>query len=171
MQRRGLGRIMGVAALLGLMSTGARAEMIMFGDTGSIFGGSSWTITPDDHVRYDAYQIEGGLSDHAQWTWDNRDAKAGHITFVMPGAYETASAIVTAGVGGGAQSAAVTEVICNDAGFLTVQVEMAALAYAASLDNCLGRGDAGSAAGRAAYAALDAMTDEIVTTLGLDQLK
>ncbi|MGL4321782.1 MAG: hypothetical protein ACRCS3_13055 [Paracoccaceae bacterium] len=160
--------VTGVAATA-MMATVATAEQIRFGDGGSIFGGATWTITPNDHVRFDAYQIDGGISAREGWVWDNRDAKVGHITFAIPGAFATAAAIAREGLEGiGATPDYQSD--CMDAGSLIMEVAAEGVAYAGSLDQCAGQDDA-PADVRAHHTQLSAVQTEIITTLGLDRLK
>lgn len=159
----------GFMGILLILATPVLADEIRFGSSGSIFGGATWTITPDDHVRYDAYQIDGGLSAREGWVWDNEDAKQGHITFAIPGAFATAAAIAGEGLGDiGAVPAFQTP--CNDAGSLIMEVAVEGLSYAGSLDNCAGR-DGAPADVKAHYAALAAVRAQIVEALGLDRLE
>jgi hypothetical protein len=158
----------GFLAFLMAFSTPVLADEIRFGSGGSIFGGATWTITPDDHVRYDAYQIEGGLSAREGWVWDNEDAKQGHITFAIPGAFETAAAIARENLADiGATPAFQTP--CNDAGSLIMEVAAEGVSYAGSLDNCAGQDGAPSDV-KAHYEALAEAQAEIVGALGLDRL-
>jgi hypothetical protein len=159
----------GFMALLMVLAGPAVADEIRFGSGGSIFGGATWTITPDDHVRYDAYQIEGGLSAREGWVWDNQDAKQGHITFAIPGAFETAATIARESLADiGATPAFLTP--CNDAGSLIMEVAAEGVAYAGSLDNCAGQDGAPSEV-KAHYDALAGTQAEIVSALGLDRLE
>lgn len=167
MQRLVFGLIGGAVLLLG--AAVAQADQIRFGDGGSIFGGATWTITPDDHVRFDAYQIEGGLSAREGWVWDNADAKQGHITFAMPGAFATAAEIAREGLAGVAAAPAFLTP-CTDAGSLIIEVEAEGVGYSGSLDRCAAEPGA-PADVRAHYAVMKAVRSEIVTTLGLDRLK
>ncbi|MCU0803102.1 MAG: hypothetical protein MUD11_15305 [Rhodobacteraceae bacterium] len=161
-------RRVGMLVLFLALATPALAEQIRFGDGGSIFGGATWTITPNDHVRYDAYQIDGGLSTRQGWVWDNPDVKQGHITFSIPGAFATAAAIAREGLADiGATPAFQTP--CNDAGSLIMEVATEGVAYAGSLDHCAGQDGAPSEA-RAHYVALSGVQAEIVSALGLDRL-
>lgn len=147
----------------------AQAEQIRFGDGGSIFGGATWTITPNDHVRFDAYQIEGGLAAHEGWVWDDADAKQGHITFAMPGAFATAAEIAREALADvGPTPAFLTP--CNDAGSLFLEIAAEGITYEGVLDRCAGE-ESAPADVRAHYNALDAVRREIVATLGLDRLQ
>jgi hypothetical protein len=161
-------RRVGLLALCLALASPALAEQIRFGDGGSIFGGATWTITPNDHVRYDAYQIDGGLSSREGWVWDNPDAKQGHITFAIPGAFATATAIARESLAGLGPTPEF-QTPCNDAGSLIMEVAADGVAYAGSLDHCAGQDDA-PAEVRAHYAALAGVQAEIVSALGLDRL-
>jgi hypothetical protein len=161
-------RRVGLLALCLALAPPAMAEQIRFGDGGSIFGGATWTITPNDHVRYDAYQIDGGLSAREGWVWDNPDVKQGHITFSIPGAFATAAAIARESLTGlGPMPAFQTP--CNDAGSLIMEVAAEGVAYAGSLDRCAGHDDA-PAEVRAHYEVLSGVQADIVSALGLDRL-
>lgn len=167
---RGLRMLVGALGVAACMGGPVQAEKISFGDTGSMFGGATWTITPDDHVRYDAYQVEGGLSLREGWVWDNAAVKAGHITFAMPGAFATASAIVTEGLRGLGPAPAYQR-SCTDAGSLVMVVEIAGFDFEAQGDNCIFRDDSAPAPVRAHYDGLRAVAGEIVNVLGLDRLE
>lgn len=157
----------GLAALYG--AGGALAEQIRFGDGGSIFGGATWTITPNDYVRFDAYQIEGGLSGREGWVWDNPEAKQGHITFAIDGAFATAAEIAREGLAGlGAAPAYQSN--CRDAGSLILQAQATGVDYAATVDRCAGNDDA-PADVRAHYEVLLGVQRDIVQALGLDRLQ
>lgn len=157
----------GIAALYG--AGAAWAEQIRFGDGGSIFGGATWTITPDDHVRFAAYQYDGGLAGREGWVWDNAEAKQGHITFAIDGAFATAAAIAREGLAGvGAPPAFQTP--CNDAGSLILEVDTVGVAYAGSLDRCAGQ-DTAPADVRAHYTVLEGVQRDIIGALGLDRLQ
>jgi hypothetical protein len=161
-------RRIGFMGLVMVLAGPVMADQIRIADGGSIFGGGGWTITPNDHVRYDAYSIEGGLSGREGWVWDNAEAKQGHITFAIPGAYATASAVVTEGLAGLGPTPEYQSQ-CNDAGTYSLEVAIEGLDYTAAMDNCAGR-DGAPADVRAHYEALRAVGTEVITTLGLDRL-
>lgn len=153
------------------MAGPALADMIRFGYSGSIFGGSSWEIRPDDRVVYEAYFDQTGLSARPEWVWIDKDAQIGRITFAIPGSYTAASEIVTRRIGEAALGAAPGFASnCTDAGMFSVEVAIAGLDYAARVDNCIPADATAPQDAKAHYAALRATTDEIVTTLGLDKL-
>jgi hypothetical protein len=162
-------RVMGAACLAGMAATAALAEQIRFGDGGSIFGGATWTITPNDHVRFDAYQFEGALTAREGWVWDNPDAKQGHITFAIPGAFATAAAIASEGLADVGATPSFQSG-CMDAGSLILEVDAAGVGFEAYVDRCAGQ-DNTPANVRAHYEAVLAVQREIITTLGLDRLQ
>jgi hypothetical protein len=161
-------RRIGFVGLMVVLAGPAMAEQIRIADGGSIFGGGGWTITPNDHVRYDAYSIEGGLSTREGWVWDNEEVKQGHITFAIPGAFATASAVMTEGLAG-LGPAPDYQSQCNDAGSYTLEVDVAGLDYTATMDNCAGF-DGAPADVRAYYDKMRGVGTEVITALGLDRL-
>jgi hypothetical protein len=158
-----------VGMVAGVMGGGAMAEQIRFGDTGSIFGGATWTITPNDYVRFEAYQFEGSLTQREGWVWDNAESKQGHITFAIPGAFASAAEIARDGLGD-IGPVPTYQTPCNDAGSLVMRVDVAGLAYDGSLDNCAGGDDAPPEV-KAHYDALSSVRREITEALGLDRLQ
>jgi hypothetical protein len=159
-----------LAVGLGAASPGA-AEMIRWGYGGSIFGGGTWEVRPDDTVVYAAYQAEGAITERPEWVWDDAGAKVGHITFAISGAYGVASGIVTARIrDAGLGPASAYQSNCNDAGSFIFEVDLAEFAYTAVLDNCIPRSADAPAAARTQYDALQAAAAEISAALRLDQL-
>jgi hypothetical protein len=158
----------GAVALL-MMGSAVLAEEIRFGDGGSIHGGATWTITPNDHVRFDAYSFDGSLAAREGWVWDNRDAKVGHITFAIPGAFASAAEIAREGLGG-IGAAPEYQSDCVDAGSLIMEVAADGVSYKGYLDNCAGL-DGAPADVKAHYLVLRAVQAEIVAVLGLDRLQ
>jgi hypothetical protein len=165
---RYLRRLTQAALTVAVLATPGQADQIRFGHGGSIFGGATWTITPDDHVRFDAYQYDGSLSARGGWVWDSRDNKQGHITFAMPGAFATVAEIARAGLEGLGQAPAYVSG-CLDAGALILEVEAAGVGFAAHVDGCAGQDNA-PADVRGHYEAVLGVQREMTTTLGLDRL-
>jgi hypothetical protein len=161
-----------IAMILGLgMAPPAMAEMIRWGYGGSIFGGGTWEVRPDDTVVYAAYQAEGAVTERPEWVWDDRAAKVGHITFAITGAYGVASGIVTARIrDAGLGPAVAYQSNCADAGSFIFEVDLEGFAYTAVLDNCIPRADDAPAEARAQYDALQATAAEISAALRLDGL-
>jgi hypothetical protein len=149
-----------------LMGGVASADVIRWGEGGSIFGGASWTITPDDHVVYAAFVIDGGFSQRPEWVWTNKAALQGQITFVMPGAFATASDIVQGAGNPGAAPAFATD--CTDVGQFSMEVQIAGLTYAATADNCIPTSPDASVGAKRHYAAMRALEAKLVAGLGLD---
>jgi hypothetical protein len=162
------GMAIGIVVLIGWAAP-ASAEMIRWGYGGSIFGGGTWEVRPDDTVIYRAYQAEGAVTARKEWVWENEDAKLGHITFAITGAYGVASGIVTAGIRDAGLGPAVPyQSDCADAGFFTFEVEIEGFDYTAQLDNCIPHADDVPAAALAQYQALRAVAADIRVALRLD---
>jgi hypothetical protein len=160
----------GVTMMLGAASP-AMAEMIRWGYGGSIFGGGTWEVRPDDRVIFRAYQAEGPVTTRPEWVWDNADVKQGHITFAINGAYGVASGIVNRGVRDAGLGPAVPYVsACSDAGFFTFEIDIDGFDYTAQLDNCIPHSDDAPPEARAQYDALQAVAAEISDALRLEGL-
>ena len=160
--------VVGVGFALGYGMLPVFAEQIRFGDGGSIFGGATWVITPDDHVRFDAYQYEGALAAREGWVWDNEEVKQGHITFAIPGAFATAAEIAREGLAD-IGPAPEYQSNCLDAGSLIMEAAAEGVAYTGTIDHCA-REDQAPADVRAHYTAVRAVEADIITALGLDRL-
>jgi hypothetical protein len=170
MKRMAVGLVMVMAAVMAVASP-AMAEMIRWGYGGSIFGGGTWEVRPDDTVIYAAYQAEGPVTARREWVWDDADAKVGHITFAITGAYGVASGIVTARVrDGGLGPAVAYQSNCSDAGSFIFEAEVDGFAYTAVLDACIPQSADAPPAARAQYDALQAVAGEISDALQLDRL-
>jgi hypothetical protein len=161
-----------IAMLSGMgAASPATAEMIRWGYGGSIFGGGTWEVRPDDTVVYAAYQAEGPVTERPEWVWDNQASKQGHITFAIMGAYGAAEGIVAARIrDAGVGPAVAYQSNCSDAGFFTVEVAIAGFDYTAQLDNCIPHSDDAPPEARAQYEALQATVSEISATLRLSEL-
>jgi hypothetical protein len=147
------------------------AEMIRWGYGGSIHGGGTWEVRPDDTVVYAAYQAEGAVTERPEWVWDDQAARVGHITFAIPGAYGVAQGIVTARIRDAGLGPAVDyRSNCDDAGSFIFEVDIDGFAYTAVLDNCIPRSDDAPPEERAQYDALQAGAAEISAALRLDAL-
>jgi hypothetical protein len=160
----------GLTMMLGAASP-AVADIIRWGYGGSIFGGGTWEVRPDDTVIYRAYQAEGAVTERPEWVWENEDAKLGHITFAITGAYGVASGIVTAGIRDAGLGPMVPYLSnCSDAGFFTFEVEIEGFDYQAQLDNCIPRTSGVPPEALAQYEALQAVAAEISDALRLEGL-
>jgi hypothetical protein len=161
-----------IALMIGLGAAApVFAESIRWGYGGSIFGGGTWEVRPDDTVVYAAYQAEGPVTERPEWVWDDTGARAGHITFAITGAYGVASGIVTAQVrDAGLGPAVAYQSQCSDAGSFIFEADLDGFAYAAVLDACIPRSDDAPAAARTQYDALQGVAQEITAALRLDQL-
>jgi hypothetical protein len=160
----------GVTMMLGAASP-AMADLIRWGYGGSIFGGGTWGVRPDDTVVYAAYQAAGAVTERPEWVWDNEDVKQGHITFAITGAYGVASGIVNARVRDAGLGPAVAYVSqCSDAGFFTFEIDIEGFEYTAQLDNCIPQSDDAPPEARAQYDALQAVAAEISDALRLEGL-
>ncbi len=161
-----------IAILLGAgIADPARAEMIRWGYGGSIFGGGTWEVRPDDTIVYAAYQAEGPITERPEWVWDDQATKRGHITFAMTGAFGVAQGIVAARIReAGLGPASDFQSDCSDAGSFIFEVDVDGFAYAAVLDNCIPRSDDAPADARAQYDALQGAAAEISVALRLNDL-
>ena len=157
---------MSFAALLS--AAPAMAEMIRFGYGGSIHGGATWEIRPDDSVTFAAYQARADLTLRPDWVWDAKDLQPGHITFALPGAFAGASEIVVQRIGKAKLGPAPAYVSnCTDAGYFVVEVEIPGLTYRAIVDACIaGTDHVVPKKVLRHYRALQAATDAIIDTLG-----
>jgi hypothetical protein len=141
-------------------------QEIVFGDVGSMFGGSTWTLTPDDRVVYSAYGVEGGSSTRPDWVWDNVGAKQGHLARVVPGAFHKASVIVRESLATlGPPPTASPQ--CQDSGALRVSVSVPGFVYDAQVENCVARDTAASPELRRHHEALRATQARLRSELGL----
>lgn len=147
------------------------AEIIRFGYGGSIHGGSSWEIRPDDTVVFSAYQAIGPITDSPNWVWDNKPAKQGHVSFVIPQSFARASEIVIQRIGDAQLGAAPAyQSGCLDTGSLIVEVDIAALQYTAILDTCIDLQDQAPRKAKKYYAKVLETAKELNFALGLDGL-
>ena len=163
-----------VAIFMGamLVTLPASAEMIRFGYGGSIHGGATWEIRPGDSVTFAAYQVEAGLSVQPGWTWDNKNMQSGHIRIVVPGAFQTASAIMLQRIAKAKLGPAPAHPSnCTDAGHFVVEVDIPELNYTAMVDACIvGSDDVIPRKVLRHYRALKAATDKIHDALRLGTL-
>lgn len=162
-------RLMGIASLAACLAAPLRAEQITFGNQGSIFGGSQWTITPDDQVRYSAYQVWGGLSEREGWVWDNVASRQGHLTRSVPGAFAAASAIAREALTRLGPAPAF-QPQCTDAGSLSVNVTLIDFTYAAQASNCIAVQSPVPAPVLDHHRALKALQQKIMAALALNTL-
>ena len=161
---------MRVLILLFWMLTGgvASADVIRFGNGGSIFGGEMWEITPDDHVVFSGYQVEGPVTERAEWVWTNKGMRAGQMTFVMAGAFAQAVGVVRRLGDPGGPPAFETD--CTDAGQSSVVVDVPGLAYNVSVDNCIAGSSRVTGETRRHYLAVLRVQGALFKGLGLGQL-
>ena len=158
-----------IAVLCGAVP--AWADVIRFGTSGSIFGGATWDIRPDDRVVYAAYQATGPVTRRPEWVWDNKGMRAGHITFVVSGAYETASDIINWQIGQvGLGPVAPRTPDCTDEGRFEFTADIAGLTFVADLDGCVQMSETAPSEAKAQFAALQAIADRITVALRLDRL-
>lgn len=124
-----------LVAVFLLIAGPAIADVIRWGDVGSLFGGSVWEITPNDRVVFLACGDDAVFADRREWVWTNKAVRAGQITFLIPGAFARASGIVHALGDPGAAPAFATD--CTDAGARQVTVDVPGLAHDVRVDNCI----------------------------------
>jgi hypothetical protein len=146
----------------------ASADVIRWGDMGSIFGGSSWEVTPDNRVVFSAYGDDAAFAERAEWVWTNKDMRAGKITFLIPDAFARASAIVVAQGDPGVAPAFETD--CTDAGSRMLAVEVAGLMYDVSVDNCIAGSSAATGKAKRHYLAVWRVQDALFEGLGLGRV-
>jgi len=163
-----------LAILLGVlqMAQPGWAEMIRFGYGGSIHGGATWEIRPDDSVIFAAYQAEGAVTLQKDWIWDNKDIRSGHLTFAIPGAYARASDVMLKRIAKAKLGPAPAyQSNCTDAGYFIVEVDIPELTYSAMVDACItSTGDRVPGQVLRHYRALKAATDEIHDAVRLGTL-
>jgi hypothetical protein len=118
-----------------LMGGVASADVIRWGNGGSIFGGVAWEVTPDDHVVFSGFLVNGAVTERPEWVWTNKEIRAGQITFVIAGAFARATRVVIGLGDPGVAPAYQTD--CTDAGQSSVAVDVPGLMYAVEVDNCI----------------------------------
>jgi hypothetical protein len=151
-----------------LMGGEASADVIRWGNGGSIFGGTTWEVTPDDHVVFSGFGVTGPVTERAEWVWTDKGMRAGQMTFVIAGAFARATRVVM-GLGDPGVAPAF-ETDCTDAGQSSVTVDVTGLVYAVSVDNCIaGSGAAGRGVKRH-YAAVLEVQEALRVEFGLDGL-
>lgn len=164
-------RLLGIMLAVSMVAAPGWADMIRFGYGGSIFGGQSWEIRPDNSVTYTAYQAGVDITRRKDWVWDNKASKAGHIRFEVPQAYQLALAVAVRGIKDAKLRPAPEYASgCMDAGRFVVEVDSPKLTYSASVDACIGTSPGAPRKVMRHYKALMAVTDEITAALKLKDL-
>ena len=155
-----------------LSAAPAMAEMIRFGDGGSIHGGAAWEIRPGDSVTVAACQTGAEVTLRPDWVWDAKDLQPGHITFALPGAFAGASDIVVQRIGRAKLGPAPAYGSnCTVAGYFVVEVDIPGLTYRAIVDACIsGTDNVVPKKVLRHYRALQAAPDAIIDALRLETL-
>jgi hypothetical protein len=146
----------------------ASADVIRWGNGGSIFGGTTWEVTPDDRVVFSGFLMNGAVTTRPEWVWTNKGMRAGQITFVMAGAFARAEGVVVGLGDPGVAPDFVTD--CTDAGQSSVAVDVPGLVYDVSLDNCIAGSGAADGAVKRHYARVLGVQEALQAELGLDGL-
>lgn len=147
----------------------AGADVIRWGDTGSIFGGSEWQVTPDNRVVFSAYGDDAWFADRAEWVWTDKAIRSGQITFLIPDAYARAVGVVQKL--GDPGMALAFETDCTDAGARSLTVDVLGMAYDVRVDNCIAGSGAATGVIKRHYLRVRAVQDALAYALGLGQLR
>jgi len=156
-------------AVIMLTSGAAGADVIRWGDTGSLFGGSVWEVTPDNRVVFSAYGDDAWFADRAEWVWTDKAIRSGKITFLIPDAYTRAVTIVLHQGDPGKPLAFATD--CTDAGGRSLKVDVPGMAYDVRVDNCIAGSAATTGVIQRHYLRVRAVQDALVDGLRLGQLR